>query len=138
MSGSSPSAGPPPNVGTSPVRFDDAAADAAVTQLVLCATAVNDAVVIYQQQLAHVTDGWTGMFRSVFDVESQAVVQWGMKLSADMLTMATTIRQMQMEADAANSLYKQTHPPAPLGPGPSGANPPPNVGGDRWHFRPPC
>lgn len=81
------------------VRFDDAAADEAVRQLVLTADAIATMAALLVADAPVVAEDWTGRHRMTFDAES-ARHSVAMTVLADSLrTTATAIRAKQYQAE---------------------------------------
>jgi hypothetical protein len=81
-------------------RFDFAAADAAVDQLLLTAQSLLESVAFIEADIPVVTDDWTGRFREVFDVEMLSH-DVALRLLADSLfATASLIRARAVEAAA--------------------------------------
>lgn len=81
------------------VRFDHAAADAAVNQLTLTADALVAAVALLQADAPIVTTEWRGRFRHSFDVESGRHALAMLILSDSLRTTAIGIRTKQWQAE---------------------------------------
>lgn len=81
------------------VRFDDAAADEAVRQLVLTADAIGAMAALLVADAPVVAEDWTGRHRTTFDAES-ARHSAAMTVLADSLrTTAVAIRTKQHQAE---------------------------------------
>lgn len=81
-------------------RFDFAAADAAVDQLLLTAQSLLESVALVETDIPVVTEDWTGRFREVFDVEMLSH-DIALRLLADSLfATATLVRARAVEAAA--------------------------------------
>ena len=86
-----------------PVRFDDAAADQAVRELVLTADALGTMAALLAADAGPVAEDWTGAHRTTFDAES-ARHSVAMTVLADSLrTTAAAIRAKQHLAHAARA-----------------------------------
>lgn len=83
------------------VRFDHAAADEAVHQLVLTADALTAMVTLLHADAPLVTTEWRGRFRRTFDVESGRHVLAMMILADSLRTTAVGIRTKQYQARVA-------------------------------------
>lgn len=90
-----------------PIRFDDAAADQLVHQLVTTSTSVAEVIATVQQVLPTTTANWFGRFRYQFDLETLDQVSALGDLVVQLNLIAVAVTSLQLEAAAARLLEAQ-------------------------------
>jgi hypothetical protein len=83
-----------------PVRFDPAAAEAAMREASLTASALAGVSDLLESAVATTADGWSGPTRSTFDLQSARHDVTAISLAESLQTMAVQIAALRYEADA--------------------------------------
>lgn len=95
------------------IRFDVAAADEVVDQLLATAQAVLEAAAVVGQELPATTEDWTGPHRDTFDEWAGAGLLEAQLLGESLVAAAARVRALAVEAAAVRLVTCTGEPGAP-------------------------